>query len=218
MGNFNQYWHFYYLQYNSYLDSLNIAATEFLATTCLEKYHGDVERDFGILNCLNELQSIYNDARSKKLRALDNTMAKEFTRITNQFIDALRFYAVRLPLHTPSKYNPALEFKILSDEMAKSNNSNGTSLPPADEKLFYERQILAVVALFCTEFPQTTQSLLFEKCERVETTPNYMEDDANGDDDEMDGDNRVGSFIDILIDILSKIGHSVIRIFQYKSS
>ena len=45
-----------------------------------------------------------------------------------------------------------------------------------------------------------------------------MEDDANGDDDEMDGDNRVGSFIDILIDILSKIGHSVIRIFQYKSS
>lgn len=70
-----------------------------------------------------------------------------------------------------------------------------------DEKLIYERQLLAVMALTITEYPDTTQTLLFGKCDEPTT---------NGDEDDgMGGDNRIGSFVDILADVLCNIGHSV---------
>lgn len=185
---------------SSILDSLNIPAAEFLATKSLERCRGISERDFDTLNSLNALQSIYNGAKSKNLRVLDNNMMKEFTIISNAFIDALRSYASRLSLHTPTKYNAALECKILSEEMTKTNITNETT-PTLDEKLIYERQMLAVIALLCTDYPNTTHSLLFEKCDEVSANDN--------DDVEMDGDNRIGSFVDILADVLCNIGHSV---------
>lgn len=150
------------------------------------------------------MQSIYNGAKAKKSRVLDNNLMEEVTIITNAFINILRNYAGRLTLQTPTKYNAALESKLISDEMAKTTTSNG-SIPtstPVDEKLIYERQLLAVIALLCTDFPNTTQSLLFDKCE--DSPPSN-----DGADDEMDGENRIGSFVDILTDVLCNIGHSV---------
>lgn len=195
----------------------HVAAAEFLAIKGTEKYRGLSERDFDTLKCLNALQSIYNGAKAKKSRILNNNLIKEFIIITNAFIDALKTYASRLTLRTPTKYNSALECKIISEEVTKTTTSNGgtsgkteTMSPPVDEKLIYERQMLAVIALICTDFPNTTQSLLLEKCE--ESSPN------DGDDDEMDGENRIGSFIDILTDVLYTIGTSVRRFETEKNS
>lgn len=166
----------------------------------MERYRGISERDFDTLNSLNALQSIYNGVKSKNLRALDENMMKEFNIISKYFIRDLKNYASKLSLRTPTKYDAAMEFKLLSEEMTKTNSTNET-MPPLDQKLIYERQMLAVIALLCTDYPNMTHSLLFEKCE---------EDSANdNDDDEMDGDNRIGSFVDILTEVLSKIGHSV---------
>lgn len=173
----------------------NIPAANFLSKKSLERYRGISERDFDILKCLNVLQSIYNGAKSNRLRTLDDKMMKEFTVIINAFIDALRNYFSRITLRTPTKYNAALECKLLSEDMAK------TSSTPIDEKLIYERQMLAVIALLCTDFPNTTHSLLFAKCDVPEEKANQ--------DDEMNGESRIGSFVDILADVLCNIGQSV---------
>lgn len=177
-----------------------------MTTWGLEKHRGLSERDFDTLNCLNTLQSIYNGAKSRKLHALDNNMMKEFTAVANTFIDILKMYATRLALRTPTKYNPAAECKNLLEDLSKNtarnnlrDSDNEASEKSTSEKLVYERQMLAVIALLCTDFPNTTQSLLFEKCE----------DSSATEDDEMDGENRVGSFVDILTDIFCTIGHSV---------
>lgn len=185
---------------------MNQSAAEFLTAKGFEKHRGISERDFDTLNSLSTLQSMYNGAKAKRLRLLDNTMMKEFTAIANTFIDALKIYTGRLTLRTPTKYNPATECKLLSEELSKSVPTNTSDTPEAstyvDEKLIYETQVLAVIALLCTDFPNTTQFLLFEKCE---------ESAANADqDDDMDGENRIGSFVDILTDVLCTIGHSVI--------
>lgn len=180
-----------------------------MTTNGLEKHRGLSERDFDILNCLNALQAIYNGAKTQRLHALDRNMMKEFTEIINTFIEALKIYASRLPLRAPTKYNPATECKILSEELMKSTAANNNS-PDTDsedsetfnnEKLFYERQMLAVIALLCSDFSNTTQTLLFEKCEEHATGASA--------DDEMDAEQRIGSFVDIFTDILCTIGHSV---------
>lgn len=193
-------------------ESSNISAASFLIAQGSEKYHGFCERDFYTLNCLNTLQSIYNGAKTQKLRALDTNLMKQFIEIINSFIEALKIYSSRLTLRTPSKYNPATECKILSEELSNKNTNSAYSDENADEgsetstsideKLFYERQMLAVISLLCTEFPNITQSLLFEKCEE---SPAFA-----AEDDEMDGEKRIGSFVDILTDIFYTIGHSVI--------
>lgn len=171
----------------------------------LEKHRGISERDFDTLNSLSTLHSLYNGAKAKRLRLLDSTMMKEFSSIANTFIEALRIYTGRLILRMPTKYNPANEYRILSEDISKSTASHSSNMPGAsinvDEKLIYETQVLAVIALLCTDFPNTTQSLLFEKCEEFV---------ANADDDnDMDDANRIGSFVDILTDVLCTIGHSV---------
>lgn len=181
-------------------ESENVAAAEFLATRGTEKYRGLSERDFDTLKCLNALQSIYNGAKAKRLRELDTDSIKEITMITNAFIDAMKTYASRLTLRTPTKYNAALECKIISEEMAKTSGSDSTEIL-VDEKLIYERQLLAVIALLCTDFSNTTHLILFEKCEEASAN--------DGEDDEMDGANRIGSFVDILTDVLYNIGYSV---------
>lgn len=125
---------------------------------------------------------------------LESSLMKEFTLITNAFIDELKTYASRLTLRTPTKYDAPSECKQISEETTKTTT-------PVEEKLIYERQMLAVIALLCTDFSNATQLLLFDKCD---------ESPANeGDDDEMDGVNRIGSFADILTDVLYNIGSSV---------
>lgn len=179
-------------------DPDNISASAFIALKSIEKYRGLSERDFDTLKCVNILQSIYNGAKAKGLKALDNNLLKEFTMIINAFIDALKSYTSRLKLRTPTKYNAAMEAKLISEEMAKASTTNTVLV---DEKLIYERQMVAVIALLCTDFPNTTKVLLFEKCEEAPDNENQ--------DDEMDGENRIGSFVDILTDVLYNIGHSV---------
>lgn len=175
----------------------------------MEKHRGISERDFDTLNSLSTLQSLYNGAKAKRLRLLDNTMAKEFSAIVNTFIEGLKIYTGRLTIRTPTKYNPANEYRILSEEISKLTSSNNTNTADAsvnvDEKLIYETQVLAVIALLCTDFPNTTQLLLFEKCEECVA-------DANADgDNNMDDENRIGSFVDIFTDVLCTIGHSVCK-------
>lgn len=178
------------------------AAAKFLAKKGLEKCRGISERDFDTLNTLNALQSLYKGAMASELRMLDDTKMNEFEAITNLFIDALKVYASSLELRTPGKYNPISEYKILSDETMKftAAKENGTDQTPNfDEKLIYETQVLAVIALLCTEFSNATQMLLLKKCET---------DAADNEENENpDAENRIGSFVDILIDVLCAIGH-----------
>lgn len=181
------------------------STAEFLTAKGLEKHRGISERDFDTLNSLNTLQSMYNGAKAKRLRQLDSTMMKEFIAIVNVFIEGLKIYTSRLTLRTPTKYNPATEYKLLSDEKSTTVTSNEADTPETttnlDEKLIFETQVLAVIALICTDFPNATHSVLFDKCEETETN--------SDEDDEMNGDNRSGSFVDILTDVLCTIGHSV---------
>lgn len=181
-------------------ESANSSAAEFLAMKGLEKHRGLSERDFDTLNSLSALQAMYNGAKAKRLLILDNNMMKEFTIIANTLIDVLKIYTARLTLRAPTKYNPATEYKILSEDTTQSPNSPDESMN-VDEKLIYETQALAVIALLCTDFANATESLLFDKCE--ESTPHPDEDD------EMNGENRIGSFVDMLTDVLCAIGHSV---------
>lgn len=181
-------------------ESVNSSAAEFLAAKGLGKHRGLSERDFDTLNSLSALQAMYNGAKAKRLHILDNSMMKEFAIIANTLIDVLKIYTSRLTMRAPTKYNPATEYKMLSEEMTNSTASP-EELTNVDEKLIYETQALAVIALLCTDFSNVTESLLFEKCE--ETTPHT---DA---DDEMNGENRIGSFVDVLTDVLCAIGHSV---------
>lgn len=180
-------------------------AAEFLTQNGFEKFRGISERDFDTLNSLSVLQSLYNGAKAKQISLLDDILMKQFKGITNTFIEALKAYTSRLTLRTPAKYNPINEFKNLSEETLKltAEAAKGTPSPSisCDEKLIYETQVLAVIALICTEFSNATQTLLFEKCE------DYAADsDAN---ENLHGENRVGSFVDILTDLLCAIGHSV---------
>lgn len=182
----------------------NIPAANFLTSKSFERYRGISERDFDILKCLSALQSIYNGAKSNKLQMLDDNMMTEFTVIMNAFITTLKNYGNRLPLRTPTKYDPVLEHKILAEAMTKITISE-------DEKLMYEKQIIAVIALLCTHFSNITRSLLFDKCEAG------SDDD---DDDEINGESTVGTFVDILADVLCNIGLSVclfMQNFQVKS-
>lgn len=170
----------------------------------MEKYRGVSERDFDTLNSLSVLQSLYNSAKAKRLRLLGTDMMNEFKVIANTFIDALKMYASRLTLRTPTKYNPIAEYKILSEETLKLAAEKAKSTPETitiDERLIYETQVLAVIALLCTEFPNATHLLLFEKCEESAVNDNENE--------EVDGENRTGSFVDVLTDVLCAIGHSV---------
>lgn len=189
---------------------MNTSAAEFLTLKALDKNRGQSERDFDTLHYLSVLQSLYNGAKAQKLRLLDNNMMKEFTGIANTIAYALRIYTERLPRRTPTKYNSATEYKILSEQMSKALNStvplpNISGAPELatciDEKLIYEQQILAVIALLCTDFSNTSQSILFKKCEDQSTSPD--------EDIEIDGEQRIGSFVDILTDVLCIIGHSV---------
>lgn len=183
-----------------FAERVYVTAAKFLAQKGLEKYRGISERDFDALNILNALQSLYKGAKAS--RSLDDNMMKEFEAIINAFIEALKIYASRLELRTPTKYNPVNEYKTLSEETLKSTTATGAH-PPSniDEKLIYETQVLAVIALLCAEYPNIAQMLLFEKCEAQAT---------DGDDnDYADGANRIGSFVDILTDVLCAIGHSV---------
>lgn len=170
------------------------------------KYRGISERDFDTLNSLSVLQSLYNGAKAKQLSLLDDTMMKEFKGITNALIETLKNYASRLTQRAPTKYNPINEYKTLSEETIKLTDemAKGIPAPPLNccEKLIYETQVLAVVAELCTEFTNTTQMLLFEKCEHC-----AMDSDEN---ENGNGENRVGSFVDTLTDVLCAIGHSVI--------
>ncbi|XP_031634094.1 uncharacterized protein LOC116347582 [Contarinia nasturtii] len=172
----------------------NIPAADFIAAKGVEKYCGLTERDFDTLKCLNALQSIYNGAKRRRMRVLDTDSVKEIISITNAFIYAMKSYANRLCLRVPTKYDAGLEAKLISDEMAKPTANL------IDDKLIYERQILAVISLLCTDFSNVTEIILFEKCEDQETNTD--------DDDEMDVENRAGSFVDILTDVLFKIGLS----------
>lgn len=170
----------------------------------MEKYRGISERDFDTLNSLSVLQSLYNGAKAKQVSLLDDIVLKEFTDITNTLIEGLKIYASRLTQRTPAKYNPINEYKNLSEETLKLTAEMAKRTPASincDEKLIYETQVLAVIALLCTEFSNATQTLLFDKCENCAT---------DGDENE-NGENRVGSFVDILTDVLCAIGHSVSR-------
>lgn len=187
-----------------FAEKIYTTAAEFLTQKGFEKYRGISERDFDVLNSLYILQSLYSGAKAKRLNLLDDTIVKEFKAIANAFMEELKLYASRLTLRTPTKYNPINEYKILSEETLKLTAEKAKVTPAlinCDEKLVYEAQVLAVIALLCTEFSNVTQILLFEKCE--------VRASDSDENENMDVENRVGSFVDILTDVLCAIGHSV---------
>lgn len=149
-----------------------------------------------MLSNLNVLQSLYNAARLEAGERLDDAATTQLLMIATNLVDVLRNYAERLDMPAPCKYNPSLEHKNISDAMARPLKSASVS-----EKLVYERQILAVIALFVSDYAHIGESLLFDRMDTIQLAPAEIE--------VIDVEYGKESFIEALIEVLHRIGCSV---------
>lgn len=138
-------------------------ASHFLTEKCSETYQRLSEKDFEMLSNLNVLQSLYNASQLTSEPSLDDDSTAQMLMIAANLIDTLRNYSDRLDMPAPCKYNPTVEYKALQETMKRRAD---TALPT--EKLVYERQILAVIALFCSEYEHIVESLLFERLDKIQ--------------------------------------------------
>lgn len=164
----------------------------------METYQRLSEKDFEVLSNLHVLQSLYNATKTNITPKIDESTKKHIIMITTNLIDILRNYFVEC-LEPPNKYNASVECKIIADSIVEAQSESSSS---GSEKLVYERQMLAVIALFCADFPTISESLLFD----------WLEIEQQQIDDEiqqMEVQNENESFIKVLTDVLCKIGYSV---------
>lgn len=177
-------------------DAVNRTASNFLTAKCTETYQRLSEKDFEMLSNLNVLQSLYNAAKLEAGARLDDAATTQLLMIATNLIDVLRNYSERLDMPAPCKYNPSLEHKNISDAMARPTKSASVS-----EKLVYERQILAVVALFVSDYAHIGESLLFDRMDAIQLAPPEIE--------VIDVEYGKESFIEALTEVLHRIGCSV---------
>lgn len=142
---------------------MNKSASNFLTEKCTETYQRLSEKDFEMLSNLNVLQSLYNASRLTSNPRLDDSTTTQLFLIAANLIDALRSFSDRLDMPAPCKYNSTVEFKAIQEAMTRPANT-----AMASEKLVYERQILAVIALFCSEYKHIVDSLLFERLDKIQ--------------------------------------------------
>lgn len=149
-----------------------------------------------MLSNLNVLQSLYNATNLESSARLDEAACSQLLMIATNLVDVLRNYSERLDMSAPCKYNPSIEHKNISEAMVRP-----TKPTPVSEKLVYERQILAVIALFVSDYSHVGESLLFD---RLNITNADM-----GDVEVIDLEYGDVSFIEALTDVLHRIGCSV---------
>lgn len=177
---------------------MNKPAANFLTSKCMETYQRLSEKDFEVLSNLHVLQSLYNATKTNISPKIDESAKNHIIMITTNLIEILRNYYVEC-LEPPNKYNPSAECKSISDSIIGESPTESSS---ASEKLVYERQMLAVIALFCADFPIISESLLFDRLE-------IEQQQIDGEIQQIGVENGNESFIKVITDVLRKIGYSV---------
>lgn len=157
------------------LEKSNKAAVDFIASTSMEILRGFNDKDNEFQNNLHLLQSIYNRTQIIGFSTFDGRTMKQINYIATYLIGVLMNYIRELELKPFNKYNPSAELKVISDnsinEIYNKNHLRGVGCQTISsrlikssvcEKLIYERQMLAVIALLCNQHPCIPNRLLCE--------------------------------------------------------
>lgn len=141
-------------------------------------------------------------------------MKKHITIMTTHLIGVLLNYARQLEVRPFHKYNPSAEHKLISDSVISDVNyqCRTSNIPEmqkssktiVSEKLIYERQMIAVIALLCGQHSCILDSLLHDIIDTDLIT------NAEGEQDEnLKTENQHESFMNCLVKILRLIGYAV---------
>lgn len=163
-------------------------------------------RDASLLQHLNYLQRIYNEVDDVKHLRNDAPVVRRIFIMSTEFITFLYHYAIQLDYGRHKTYDVTVECKQLAQSIRNGTAFNrGSSRlcclddkPCIDgEKLIFERRLLAVLSLICTECYSLTASLLDSAV------------GMNKADVDMEDDSSHESFVDLLAIALTNIGFSV---------
>lgn len=151
------------------------AAVDFITSTSIEILRGLNDKDNEFQNNLHLLQSIYNETQTIGFTTFDGRTMKQIKYIATYLIGVLMNYVRQLELKPFNKYNPSAELKMISDnlinEMSNKDHLRGVGCQTISprlikssicEKLIYELQMLAVIALLCNQHPCIPNRLLCE--------------------------------------------------------
>lgn len=196
----------------------NVAASNFIKVTSLDTQKGLNDRDSELQNNLHALQSIYNGSNVTGFPQFDEKTKKHITTIVTYLIGVLLNYVRQLEMRPFNKYNPSAEHRVISDSIINTSNLNhqcsALMMPtqpkltktPVYEKLMYERQMLAVIALLCSQHSCIANSIMYDQLDIVNISS------VEGDMIELEKKNH--SFIGCLVHILHFIGYAVKKIFH----
>lgn len=166
-------------------------------------------KDASLLKLLPFFQMALHQINRLKQSLLDDKLMKDIFNFSTDLILSLRNSANNLEMQKCAEYNPALEYKILSENMRlkKINNRKAASIQetPAPvivgERLLFERRILSAIAVLCTHCQNITKMLLelplpvdVEMNEQVRT-------------DTVSAQNE--TFVSVLIEVLMNVGFAV---------
>lgn len=164
-------------------------------------------KDANLLKQLQFFQMTLHQLHHLKQCQSDDKLIKQIFNFAADLVISLRNYTENLELHNFSEYNPALEYKALSESSRLKSNTfekwSSVQEAPivAGERLIFERRILSVIAVLCYYCDNITKLLL--------TTPIPVEADAQDAIDDVSMASE--TFSSLLIDVLTTIGFSVCR-------
>lgn len=180
----------------------------------MEILRGVYDKDNEFQNNLHLLQSIYNGTQSIGFSSFDGRTMKQINYIATYLIGVLINYVRQLELKPFNKYNPSAELKIISDnlinDISDKNHLRGIGCQTVSprmirnsvcEKLIYERQMLAVIALLCNQHPCIPNRLL---CEPINIDQLPVSDGVGSKND--------CTFMTCIVTILSAMGSAVRRL------
>lgn len=162
-------------------------------------------KDANLLKQLEFFQMTLYQLHHLKQCSSDDSLVKQIFKFSTDLILSLRNYADNLDLHGLTEYNPALEFKILSEQSRQKPNpfEKWSSVQEAPivpgERLIFERRILSVISVLCYHCNSITKLLL--------TMPIPAERDAQDVIGDVSMVNQ--TFTSVLIDVLTTIGYCV---------
>lgn len=181
----------------------------------MEILKGLNDKDNEFQNNLHLLQSIYYGTQIIGFSTFDGRTTKQINNIATYLIGVLKNYVGQLELKPFNKYNPSAELKVISDNLINEISNRNylrkkgcQAIPPRFikssicEKLIYERQMLAVIALLCNEHPCISDRLLREPMNINQLLA------TDGVDSESDC-----TFMSCIVTILSAIGSTVRDLF-----
>lgn len=178
---------------------------------------------------MHALQAIYTSANHTKQYKLDDKTKTQISTQVSELMFVLRSHVDRLEVPPQNRFNPLFEYQRISSSFAglsvSNNNStngvSGVSIRQSSvvnqekpmifgEKLIYERQMLAVIALFCENFHGFATSILSDKIEQLQ-----LPAENPNNENEMETTVRDQTFVDMLADVLTIIGFSVNKSTKY---